>query len=214
MARMKNENITAHRVITKRSVKQMIQGELLAKSEMKVQDTPQLTQASATAGTILNVTQQIIQGDLISQRTGNQLSLHNVEIRLNAYNAGGAVTVSQVRLIVFQDTQNLGVVPAVTDLLAAANYSSFYNSSEQYQQRRFKILDDWISPLNQSAANASVAYLKCFKAGRLNKQVTFQGVTNVAASNGRNAVFACVIFFGANAGITYDFNSLVQYTDL
>jgi len=212
MARMKNENIVAARVITKRSVKQMIQGELLAKSEIKVQDTPQLAQAGSLTGTILNVTQQIIQGDLISQRTGNQISLHHVEIRLNAYNAGTFAT-SQVRIIVFQDTQNLGVIPAVTDLLSTANYSSFYNSTEQYQQRRFKILDDWISPLNASAANASVAYLKCFKMGRLNKQVTFQGVTNIAGSNGRNAVFACIIFPNAT-GITYDFNSLVQYTDL
>jgi len=213
MARMKNENSVVQRVITKRSVKQMIQGELLAKSEVKVQDTPQLAQAASSTGTILNVTQQIIQGDLLSQRTGNQISLHHVEIRFNASNTGVAI-VNQVRLIVFQDTQNVGVIPAVTDLLAAANYSSFYNSTEQYQQRRFKILDDWISPLNQAAANASVAYLKCFKAGRLNKQVTYQGVTNIAGSNGRNAVFACVIFSNGAVGNLYDFNSLVQYTDL
>ncbi len=201
-------------VVSRKSVRQMIQGELLAKSEVKVQATAQLAQASATAGTVLNVTQQIIQGDTLSQRTGNQVSLVSLAVRLDAYLSVVGVVNSSVRIITFQDTQNVGVIPAVTDVLNAANYSSFYNVSEQYQQKRFKILDDYSTPMAYGGSNQAIHHYRVFKGPRLNRQVTYQGTANVAGANGRNAVFVIVIFEAALAGTTFDLNTLVRYTDL
>ncbi len=214
MAVRKMNSRVESRPVTKKSVKQMIKGEILAKSEQKCQTTVTTAAAFASGGIIITLTQQVIQGDGLSQRSGNQISLLGVESRLTVFNVNVAASPYIWRIILFQDTQNLGVIPAVTDLLQAANYASFYNLQEQYQQHRFKILDDHTYSSAVGGSNQAFDYHIKVGAARLNKQVTFQGTTNAAGANGRNAVFALVISSATLTGATYDYNSLVRYTDL
>jgi len=202
--------------LSKRTVKQMIHGELLAKSEIKYQATLTSAATGSTNGTILTITQQVIQGDTNSQRTGNQLSLQGIDVKFSAV-IPAALVAEVTRIIIFQDTQNVGSVPANTDVLIAQNYISFYNISEQYQGKRFKIIDDVSFPQVVGGNNQIISFDRSYGLRRLNKQVTYQGVTNASTSNGRNAVFAYILFSNTGGGVTpptYDFNSLVRFTDL
>lgn len=205
---------TGSRHVTKRSVKQMIKGELLAKSEQKVQTTATLATALSSAGLVITLTQQISQGDTLSQRTGNQISLLGVETRFTLVNTNVALSPVLFRVLLFQDTQNLGVLPAVTDILQTASYDSFYNLQEQYQQKRFKILDDYMYSSCVGGSNQAWVHEVKLRTARLNTQVTYQGTANANAANGRNAIFALIISSATLAGQAYDYNTLVRYTDL
>jgi len=203
--------------LSKRTVKQMIHGELLAKSEIKYQSTLTSAATGSTNGTIITITQQVVQGDTNSQRTGNQLSLQGIDVKFSAVIPAALVT-CVARIIVFQDTQNVGSnFPANTDILITQNYISFYNISEQYQGKRFKIIDDVSIPMVVGGNNQIISFDRSYGLKRLNKQVTYQGVTNATTSNGRNAVLAYILFSNTASGAsppTYDFNSLVRFTDL
>jgi len=203
--------------LSKRTVKQMIHGELLAKSETKYQTTLTSAATGSTNGTIITITQQVIQGDTNSQRTGNQLSLQGIDVKFSAI-IPAALVACVTRIIVFQDTQFTGSnFPANTDILTTQNYISFYNISEQYQGKRFKIIDDVSIPQVVGGNNQIISFDRSYGLKRLNKQVTYQGVTNASTSNGRNAVFAYILFSNTGGGATpptYDFNSLVRFTDL
>lgn len=180
-------------------VKQIIRGRAEIKRYVQVSNT----NANATAGTIQNLSNGIVQGDDLNQRAGDQIRMvkHILHVR------GSAITVSQTfRFIWFKDNTNRGTTPTVLEVLNTANYMSQY-APAPLQQARFSILADFM--LNCNLSGESIKSRKVSLPGKL---VSYNGATAVAASNGPGAVFLLVI--GDSITGLYDFSYEVHYTDL
>lgn len=199
--------------LRKVQVKRMVLAEIRNKAELKALSSSFTAQTGSAAGVVLPITQGIIQGDSLSQRTGNQISLEKFQLFLGATN-GNPLTGSApcvLRFIVFQDTQNIAVLPAVTDVLNSANYYSWFNISLQTQEKRFKILSDHSVTLTNVGSNEVVTHKWDF-GSKMIKKVTYFSTTNISSANGKNSLFVLVIS-STNVPL-YDLGYQVQYLDM
>lgn len=162
----------------------------------------------ATAGATEPVTQSIIQGSATSQRDGSAIVIREIEYR-EVLNLLSATIGAAVRTLIVLDTQNTGVVPAITDVLDNAQVQSPYNVNTRIN-KRFRILYDVMHGLAVGGPTQEVTvhwrYTKMI-------QVKYNGTTNAAASNGRNALFVYHITDLGVAPPTYKFGMTLRYTD-
>jgi hypothetical protein len=201
---MKNNNMRRR---TKRNTvngttKQQVKAMMLSRVELKRFPLISNTNTNATAGIVNNLTNGIIQGDDINQRSGDQVRIFKHTLRVRAT----AITVSQTfRFIWFKDNTNRGTTPTVTEVLNSANHMSQYNPAPM-QQHRFTILKDFV--LNCSLTGESIKERIVTLPGHL---VNYNGQTAVAGANGPGAVFLLVI--GDSLVGLYDFAYEAVYTD-
>lgn len=160
------------------------------------------TNSNATAGIVINLTNGIVQGDDVNQRSGDQIRIRSHRLVVRA----SAITVSQTfRFIWFRDNMNRGTTPAVTEVLNTANFMSQY-SPAPLQQKRFTILKDVV--VNCNLAGESIKS-RTFEVPGM--PVFYNGATAVAASNGPGALFLLEI--GDSLTGLYDFSYEPVYTD-
>lgn len=166
----------------------------------------------ATAGAVIAVSQFIVQGDDIANRSGDTIYLENVKVRINSVytdSGTGFALNAVVRVILFSDNMDTGTVPAVTDVLQSASQLSGFNQVSK-QAGRFKIYFDesWVHNADTWVAK------KCFeRMVKVNRKVHFTAASG-ASSNGRNSVYALFISDSANAGfLQYTWSYDMQYTD-
>lgn len=160
------------------------------------------TNSNATAGVVNNLTNGIIQGDDINQRSGDQIRIVSHMLKVRA----SAITVSQTfRFIWFRDNMNRGTTPTVTEVLNTANFMSQY-APAPLQQKRFTIVKDF--SLNCNLAGESIKGRSFTLPG---SNVFYNGATAVAASNGPGAMFLLTI--GDSITGLYDFSYEPVYTD-
>lgn len=160
------------------------------------------TNSNATAGIVNNLTNGIIQGDDINQRSGDQvlIKFHKLTIRASA------VTVNQTfRFIWFRDNMNRGTTPGVTEVLNTANFMSQLAPAPM-QQKRFTILADF-----QLDCNVAGEAIKSKVLGQGGTSVYYNGATAVAASNGPGALFLLEI--GDSLTGLFDYSYEPIYTD-
>lgn len=160
------------------------------------------TNSNATAGTVNNLTNGIIQGDDINQRSGDQIRIRSHRLLVRA----SAVTVNQTfRFIWFRDNMNRGTTPTVTEVLNSANFMSQLNPAP-LQQKRFTILADF-----QLDCNVAGEAIKSRDTRLPGGSVFYNGQTAVAAANGPGALFLLEI--GDSLTGLYDFSYEPIYTD-
>jgi Na+-transporting NADH:ubiquinone oxidoreductase subunit NqrF len=158
--------------------------------------------SNATAGIVNNLTNGIIQGDDINQRSGDQIHIMSHTLKVRA----SAITVNQTfRFIWFRDNMNRGTTPTVTEVLNTANYMSQY-APAALQQKRFTILRDVM--LNCNVNGESIKSRSISIPGGV---VYYNGATAVAASNGPGALFLLTI--GDSLTGLFDFSYEPIYTD-
>lgn len=127
----------------------------LVNSEMYKFDSQQSGQPATSSGSVIHLT-AIAQGDGDGARTGNSIMVRSVNIKGNLiFNTGASKLFQPVRLIVFQDSQQVGdTYPTTTQLLENATTYSHLNSDTV---GRFKILHNKVYNLN-TGANAGIVY--------------------------------------------------------
>lgn len=188
----------------KQNVKQLVRSMLAAQLERKAIVSNITAAATPTAGTVLNLTNAIIQGDDVNQRSGDKVRCIKHKIRVNAQ----AIINSQTtRFIVFKDTQQNGTIPTVLDVLDNADYLSQYDILNVYQQKRFIILWDKVLDVNIAGESIKTVSKNLQPTG----DIWYNGATAVNASNGRNSLFILII--ASNSSGTYDYSWEMQYTD-
>lgn len=125
----------------------------------------------SNTGTVLHLT-ATSQGDTDSGRTGNSIFVRNLLLNLNIQTNLSNLNNQFLRLILFQDTQQIAdTTPSTTDLLAG----SFPNSPlNQANAGRFKILKNWEFSLTTGVNNTRVIkkYFKLWHHVRYNAGAT------------------------------------------
>nr|QYA72311.1 coat protein [Tobacco albetovirus 3] len=187
------------RSLTTRDVRNIIRGEAETKRFVLV-NTLNL---NSTAGTVLNLSNGIIQGDDISQRAGDKIRMTKQILRVRAT----AITNSQTfRFIWFKDNTNRGTTPSVTEVLNSASFMAQYNPVTLLQHR-FTILKD--VELDCSLSGESIKHLVMTHGGT---SCFYNGTTAVASANGPGAIFLLVI--GDSIVGTWDVGYEAHYLDL
>lgn len=160
------------------------------------------TNSNTTAGVVINLTNGIIQGDDINQRSGDQIRIKSHRLMVRS----SAITVNQTfRFIWFRDNMNRGTTPSVLEVLNTASFMSQL-APAPLQQKRFTILADF-----QLDCNVAGEAIKSRVINISGNNVFYNGATAVAASNGPGALFLLEI--GDSITGLYDFSYEPIYTD-
>jgi len=150
----------------------------------------------STSGLVYPITQNVVQGDDIIQRSGDQIILERLTVSVNLINNTAALNSSFVgRVVVFSDDMSLSALPAVTDVLDTANYLSGYNNVN-VQKRRFKILHDKMYDVVAETNRQSITFSIIKK---LRHKVYYNGATNANSALGRGQVYILYIASAASA---------------
>ncbi len=156
-----------------------------------------------TAGTVINLSNNVAQGDEFFNRSGDKITVLKQLLKFRFV----AITNSQTcRVILIKDNFNQGNTPVIGEILAG-NFLSSYQQLTVMQQRRFSILQDFSLDCNLNGETVKSKWCSVNKP----HQVWFNGSTSVSASNGRGALFLVVI--GSNSTGTYDFSWESTYND-
>jgi len=139
---------------------------------------------NTVAGVLVAISQGVIQGDAIDQRSGDMITPALLEFNLSLVSGIGS-TNSLHRVIVFQDMMNLGVIPSLLELLNLGGFDSTYVPKGQYQQHRFKILYDKVHPVIGASAKAACTYRLKLKPS----PIYYNGSTSATASNGKGSIW-------------------------
>lgn len=112
-------------------------------SEKKYHDT--LISGSVDYNGTINLLTDIDQGDTNVTRSGNSILAKSLLIRYSVIPDVSSANTSYMRVIICQDTMNLGTTPAVSDVLqntASASAPLSHYNNQYSAQYRFKILYD------------------------------------------------------------------------
>ncbi len=189
--------------VTRQAVKDMISG---------VQELKCFT-PNATTGTVTVVTgtlhrlSDIAQGDDISNRSGDTITMKRLRLHLNMFDTNATVRSTTARVIIFTDSMGSGASVGVTELLNQANNLSEF-SGINVQRRRFKILvDQYFSVI--AATNYQERPHRFDVA--INQKRYYNDSSGTASNTGKNALYMLV--FGSTVNVTYDYAYQLQYTD-
>jgi len=178
---------------------------LNARRERKYNDN-NYTGSLTTAGAVSPWTEVVAQGDTSTTRDGAQIELTSLKLHysLELSTAGPALA----RIIVFIDTMNDGVMPAVTDVLTSAVVQSNYTRDVEIV-KRYHVLYDQVHSLAIGGSNQGVVKYQNI---RCRKVVSYNGVTAATASNGKNSVWTLRIGSVAT-NIAYSISQGTLYFD-
>ena len=148
----------------------------------------------------VNYMSTIAQGDDNFQRDGNTIANVSVEWRYSLTSA--LVADDIVRIIVFQDSQNVAVLPTVVEVLQGATPEAQYNIPNRLQNR-FRIIYDRMHARTQVSDSENQVHRTFSKkvAG-----IHFTGIANVIGSAGKNALFMLAVSSAnVTTGVTFDY---------
>jgi hypothetical protein len=195
----------AAKPVTIKQVKKLIEGQI----EHKIYTVETGALTASTAGSVSPITQSIILGDAIDQRTGNKVILKRYVFRINA---SIATNTHSFRYIMFIDTMANGAIPAATDLLEATGgiitpWSPFQKPN--MQAKRFIILRDKVVSMISNGPNEEINHVVNLP---LNRPVFYDAATSVPAANGKGSIFVLFIASAASS-VTYFFSDTLVFTD-
>lgn len=186
------------------NVAALVRKAMLGLAETKVYSTQAITQTVSNTGVVSNISNGIIEGDDIANRSGTRITVRKLRLYYRCFAVGASQT---FRFILFRDLFNQGTTPGVVDLLPAVTWYSQYSDIHQIQQKRFHIIDDWIADSNLTG-NLIRSREKNIT---LQAPIFYNGTTGVAASNGKGAMFLLVI--GSSSTGTFDWSVQLDYND-
>lgn len=177
---------------------------LLRIAEPKVFSTQSANTVIASTGIVTSMTNGIVIGDDISNRSGTKITVVQQTLR---FNFQASVTTQSARVILFSDRFNTGTTPSVTDILPTTGYLSHYSDVREMQQKRYEIL--WDRVIDCSLTGETTKTRKFHSTKKI--PVYYNGNTAVAASNGKGAIFLLVI--GSASTGDFDFDWQAVYND-
>lgn len=158
----------------------------------------------------------IQQGVGLAQRTGNYIRLKEFQIRFSVNNDPTNIIRQRVRVLIVQDNQCNGALPAVLDVLANNVPTSVYqyNNVIGCGGSRFKILKDWtydfkLMPISTTSAGVSRTVSWKFKKGlpAIQYDASAGAIGDLVSKN----IFMLVI--GDDNDQSMDYNFLFCYQD-
>lgn len=165
-------------------------------------------QVTAATGVVWALSQGITQGDAVNSRDGTQITIQNINVRVDVFMPTATIAAG-VRVIIFSDTQNNGSLPSVVDVLNSASFIAPYSIIQQVT-KRFRVHADNMRNLTAGGTQQVV-----FNINRsFTQKISYNGTTDVAASNGKNAVFMLIITDVGTGFPTYDFTHCIRYLDM
>lgn len=191
--------------VTINQVKKLIEGQI----EHKIYTVETGALTATTTGSVSPITQSIVLGDAIDQRTGNRITLKRYVLRLNA---SISVNTHSFRYIIFVDTMANGAIPAPTDLLEPTGgiitpWSPYQKANRQ--AKRFTILRDKVVSMITNGPNEEINHVVSLP---MNRHIFYDAATSVPSANGRNSIF--VLFLAsASASVAYFFSDELVFTD-
>ncbi len=194
----------------RREIRAVVKGVLNHVQEQKITDVQIALTDILSAGLVQPITQHIVQGDALNTRDGNSIILKELDLTWYGVNNGTVVTNFLYRLVIFTDSMNTGVLPAVTDLLTVASPTSGYNVTN-FQNGRFKVLVDAQIPVTSTSASAN--FLRRYRL-RMNRKIEYLGSTFATGSNGKTSIWALTVTDGSIAATTRNsMNFQLKFTD-
>ncbi len=128
----------------------------------------------STAGTVTYLS-AIAQGSDYTNRIGDSIKCHSVELIVQVVASAALTTNDGVRVLLFRDLENPGSAPAVTDVLSTANPLGLEN---WLNRARFKVLFDEVFDISNTA-NPLVSRLVHLPVDR---HIKYRGTGATAAS--------------------------------
>lgn len=193
---------------TRRAISQQIKQAIANTAEKKVLVGSATTQTTTNVGQVWALTQGIVQGDAVNSRDGTQITIQSYRLKADVFMPTATIAAG-VRIIIFTDSQNNGSLPSVTDVLATNSFISQYSIIQQVTNR-FHIHHDVTKNLTAGGIQQVVFDLS----KSMRHKVSYNGTTDVAASNGKNALFALIITDVGTNFPTYDFTYTIRYLDM
>lgn len=141
----------------------------------------------STAGTVAALS-QVAEGDDWNLRDGLSLRTLAFDFRTNelyVYVTAATGPHVMIRWILFQDFENLGAAPAVTDVLESAAVLSPYN---HLAKARFRVLIDTMG----SGSTAKLAYPR-HSSQNLDSHINYRSSAASAAGSGEGSIFILAI---------------------
>ncbi len=189
--------------VTKQAVKDIVRGV----QELKC-FTPNATtgQTTVVAGTLHRLS-DISQGDDISNRSGDVISMQHLRMRFNFFDTNATARSGTVRVIIFTDSMGSGASVGITEVVNQANHLSPI-SGINIQRHRFKVLHDEMFSVVSATNYQERPHTLLLKVGQ---KRYYNDASATATNTGKNALYMLV--FGSTVNMTYDFAFQLRYTD-
>lgn len=169
----------------------------------------QSLQLGAVVAGNLYLISDITRGVDVTQRVGNEVMLHDMELR-TSFSINTNVQKAMIRFIVLVDKQGFNT-PTVVDILEPGLVGTSYTDIAPYYwdyRRRFKIIHDEVVPMNRNGSNGYTARHHKFK---LNMRSNHIG----ASTTFTNQIYLLVI--GSELNIldisAFQYHSRIRFTD-
>jgi hypothetical protein len=206
---MKSRNNAKRMPATLKSqVRSIIDGRLNTLSERKLFNFIIGASTSSSAGVIIPVTQSLVTGDGLGDRTGDKITLRHISMSGVLSLPTLAVT-GQLRVIVFADTMANGSNPTVANVLISPSTTGRYEPVSRIK-RRFNHFYDQIHSLTVGGQQCTHFKLEI----PLELQVYYQDVTNIPGANSKNALYVLVITDSAANQPVYGFDMQLEFSDM
>lgn len=184
-----------------KNIDQAVRRALLRVAEKKVFSTQAANTTIASTGTVINLSNGIVEGDDVNMRSGTTITVTKQLLR---FNFQAAVTTQSARVILFADTMNAGTTPSISEVIPTSGYLSHYSDVREIQQKRYVIF--WDTIIDCSLTGNTTLTKKCTI--RRPHKVMYNGTTAVAASNGKGAIFLLVIGSASTGDFDYDWQAV------
>ncbi len=209
MRTRRNKRAATNRASQKAQIRQMINGRLENLTERKIHTLATGATASSAAGAIIPITQSLVQGDNVTNRSGDKITMKSLRVKIQ-FDMNILSNSDTIRYILFADTMANRAVPAVTDVLVSATVTSLYEQINLLK-RRFHIFADIVKTLvitsQTQAIHLDLSYKK-------EMPIYFGDPTNVAAANSKNALFVLVVTDAAANTPLFAFDHQMEYYDI
>jgi len=166
-----------------------------------------------TAASVLIPISYMAQGTDIQQRQGDKILAKSLTSRFRFYGSPNNLLTTTIRMILFMDTQNAGIVPSVNNVFPSVGTTSMMEDPTWINRQRYKIMYDKYIRLEATAigteCNKTVVVRK-----KINKPIYYLGTAATAGSQGRNGLYWLIMSSSYTAGNppAYDSNHYLTYS--
>jgi hypothetical protein len=157
--------------------------------------------APTTAGAVAHIT-VIAQGDGLADRSGDKIFIERVQLAVNSL----STVTNNTRYVLVRDNFNLGTTPGVTDVLATAVVAAPYSSLNVIQQKRFRILCDFV--ISGSANGKAASTVR--RTIQVNQPCYFSGAASTTKAVG--SLYLLVVTDAASSS-NHDVEMQIIYSD-
>lgn len=186
------------------NVGSLVRATMLSMQERKAFSTQISGVIVSPSGLMINLTNGIVEGADINQRSGTTIRIVRMHFR---HSFAASANDQSARFILFRDNMNAGTTPSISDVLPTSGYLSHFSDVREIQQKRYTILYD----KTVDVSNTGPSRISNKAEIRYNSNVYYNAPTAVVGANGKGAVFLLVIG-SFNTGV-YDYDWQCEFTD-